>query len=227
MANRFPGGGGGIPNANQVAGYALKADISHYFESVDQAILLNILRKRIADEDTLWLVQAIFSNHEAKIPGKGIPLGNLTSQFFANVYLDELDQFIKHELKAKYYLRYVDDFVILSRSRHELEQNREAIGQFLSDKLRLALHPQKTGIIPLGAGTPLLGFRVFYRFRLLKKSNQVRIRKRLAILKGMLADGEIGPKRVLLSFAGWEGYAKMADAYKLRMALRKEMECLK
>lgn len=189
-------------------------------------MLLSVIRRRISDEDALWLIRIIFSNHEAKIAGKGIPLGNLTSQFFANVYLDELDQFVKHELNAKYYLRYVDDFVILSKSRKELERSREAIGEFLSNRLKLALHPQKTRIIPLCAGIPLLGFRAFFHFRLLKKSNRLRIKKRLAILRRMLADREIGRKRVLLSFAGWEGYAKMADAYRLRMALRKEMESM-
>ena len=206
-----------------VVGFALKADISRYFESVDQAILLSIIRKRIIDEDTLWLIQSILSNHKTRIPGIGMPLGNLTSQFFANVYLDELDQFVKHELKVKYYIRYVDDFVILSRSRKELEQNRAAIGEFLSDMLRLNLHPQKTRLVPLSCGLTLLGFRVFYHFKLLKKSNQARIWKRLAKLMEMMRKGEISKKQIRCSFAGWEGYAKMVDAYKLRMTLGEEI----
>ena len=210
-----------------MVGYALKADISRYFESVDQAILLSIICKRITDEDTLWLIQIILSNHKTKNPGIGMPLGNLTSQFFANVYLDELDQFVKHELKVKYYIRYVDDFVILSRSRQELELNRAAIGEYLSERLKLNLHPQKTRVVPLSCGLTLLGFRVFYHFKLLKKSNQTRIRKRFSKYGEMMRRGEISKKQIWLSFAGWEGYAKMVDAYQLRMALRKEIGRMK
>jgi hypothetical protein len=187
-------------------------------------MLLSIIRKRISDEDVLWLVGIILSNHKIKIPGVGMPLGNLTSQFFANVYLDELDQFVKHELKVRYYIRYVDDFVVLSRSRKELEQNQKAIGVFLSERLKLNFHPQKTKIVPLSCGLTLLGFRVFYHFRLLKKSNQARIWKRIAKYGEMMGRGEMSKKQIRLCFAGWEGYAKMVDAYKLRTALRGEIE---
>ncbi len=103
--------GGGA--SDFVVGYALKADVKHYFDSVDHEVLLSILSRRIRDENVLWLAGVILANHKTQAAGKGMPLGNLTSQFFANVYLNELDCFVKHELKARYYLRYVDDFVIL------------------------------------------------------------------------------------------------------------------
>ena len=102
-------------------GYCLKADIRHYFQEVDHEILLNIIKRRIKDEKMTWLIGIILENNVPDNPkGKGMPLGNLTSQFFANVYLNELDYFVKHELKAKYYIRYVDDFVILHSSREKL-----------------------------------------------------------------------------------------------------------
>ncbi len=104
-------------NENQVKGHCLKADIKHYFQEVDRDILLNILKRKIKCEDTLNLIKLILSNFDGK---KGMPLGNLTSQFFANVYLNELDQFVKHKLKAKYYLRYVDDFILLNSSKEQL-----------------------------------------------------------------------------------------------------------
>ncbi|MFH0926948.1 MAG: RNA-directed DNA polymerase [Candidatus Micrarchaeota archaeon] len=206
-----------------MAGYALKADILHYFEMIDHEVLLSILRKKISGEDTIWIIKTILSNHKAKAGKKGMPLGNLTSQFFANLYLGELDTFVKRELRAKYYLRYVDDFILLSKCHKELDSNQKAIHEFLSGRLKLALHPQKTGIIPISSGITLLGFRVFSHFRLLKKSNQRRIKKRVELLTEKFAKGKISKESMLLSLSGWEGYAKMANTFKLRKKLRSQL----
>lgn len=97
-----------------------------------------------------------------------MPLGNLTSQFFANVYLNKLDKFIKHDLRAKEYIRYVDDFIILSTSKHVLEQYKKEINRFLKIKLNLGLHPDKSKILDLKTGINLLGFKVFFYHKLLK-----------------------------------------------------------
>ena len=94
-------------------GYVFKADIKHYFDTVDHDILLKIIERKIKDEKVIWLVKQILKNFIVNEENKGMPLGNLTSQFFANVYLNELDYFIKHKLKSKYYIRYVDDFIII------------------------------------------------------------------------------------------------------------------
>jgi len=109
-------------NNNQIKGYCFKADIKHYFQEVNHNILLDIIKRKITDERVLWLIKRILDNNNSSNLGqiKGMPLGNLTSQFFANVYLNELDYFVKHKLKAKYYIRYVDDFVILHSSREQL-----------------------------------------------------------------------------------------------------------
>jgi retron-type reverse transcriptase len=108
-------------NTNQIKGYCFKADIKHYFQEVNHEILLKIIRRKIKDEKVIWLIKQILDNNVQDNPiGKGMPLGNLTSQFFANVYLNELDKFVKHELKAKFYIRYVDDFVLLNSSREKL-----------------------------------------------------------------------------------------------------------
>ena len=125
--------------------YVLKADVKHYFETVDHKTLMLILGKKIKDEKLLGLIQTILDNHNTQV--KGMPLGNLTSQFFANVYLNELDQFVKHKLRAKYYIRYVDDFIILHSSRKILEEYKAKINEFLNVKLRLELHPDKCRII--------------------------------------------------------------------------------
>src|SRR3989338_1286345 len=107
---------------------------------------------------------------EVKLP-KGMPLGNLTSQFFANIYLNELDEFIKHTLQAQYYIRYVDDFVILYHDRKILEEYLSSLALFLQERLSLALHPDKSKILRLEQGINLLGFRIFYHHKLIRKKN--------------------------------------------------------
>ncbi len=209
---------------NRVPGFALKADIRHYFETIDQEVLLSVLQRRIKDDELLWLIKTILSNHKTQEAGKGMPLGNLTSQFFANVYLGELDNFVKHNLKAKYYLRYVDDFIILERNRKLLEEYKTKISEFLKTELKLELHPQKSSIIPLRRGVTLLGFRAFRHFRLLKKSNQKRIEKRLQKFRIKFARCEISREHILLSMAGWEGYAKMGNTYRMRQNIRKKVQ---
>ncbi len=202
-------------NSNQIKGYCFKADIKHYFQEVDHTILFRILSRKIGDEKILEIIQRILNNFDSETLGKGMPLGNLTSQFFANVYLNELDYFVKHNLKAKYYLRYVDDFVILHNSREQLENWKEEINNFLIKNLKLELHPQKTKIISLSRGIDFVGFRNFYHFRLLRKSN---VRSIKIKIKNLLS-GEFSNEKLLESFQGWCAYAKWANSYNLRNRL--------
>src|SRR4030042_5209631 len=124
--------------------WVLKLDIKRFFAGVDHDILIELIAKRIKDKDITWLISEIitsFSTYYDQI--SGIPLGNLTSQIFANIYLNKLDQFIKHNLKVKYYLRYADDFIFLDSDRERLKYNLITAGNFLRDHLRLQLHPKK------------------------------------------------------------------------------------
>ncbi|MEK6882995.1 MAG: RNA-directed DNA polymerase [Nanoarchaeota archaeon] len=148
-----------------------------------------------------------------------MPLGNLTSQFFANVYLSELDYFIKHELKAKYYIRYVDDFVILHNSKEQLKSWKIKIDNFLKDKLKLKLHPDKSKIISLSRGIDFVGFRNFYYFKLLRKRNIKKIIKKVELYK----DEIINHEEILESFQGWQAYAKWANTFKLRKEVIKKI----
>ena len=150
--------------------FVLKADIRHYFETVDHGVLLKLLQDRVNDNRTIFLIKKILNNYMTK-RGKGMPLGNLTSQFFANVYLNELDQFTKHVLKAKYYLRYVDDFIIIHESFDALTSFKQQISHFLAAKLKIDLHPDKSKIIPTARGVDFLGLRIFPHYRLLKMRN--------------------------------------------------------
>ena len=141
-----------------------------------------------------------------------MPLGNLTSQSFANIYLHDLDYFVKHILKARYYIRYVDDFVILHNSKEQLERWKESISGFLKKELMLELHQQKSRIIPLKRGIDFVGFRNFKHYKLLRKRNIRKIKSKIVAYK----TGKISKEKLLDSFQGWNAYAKWADSYKLR-----------
>ena len=188
----------------------------HYFDSIDHEILLNIIKRKIKDDKVIWLVETILKNHKSETKRVGMPLGNLTSQFFANVYLNELDWFVKHKLKVKYYIRYVDDFVILHRDKQTLEAWKIDVDRFLRENLKVKLHPEKSRIIPLKNGITFLGFRIFYHHRLLKKSNVNRIWKRLKVFESRYKNDTMTNTEIKDSINGWLAYAKFANTYKLR-----------
>jgi RNA-directed DNA polymerase len=144
-----------------------------------------------------------------------MPLGNLTSQFFANIYLNELDQFIKHKIKAKYYIRYVDDFVILHKDKRMLEKWKTEIETFLSENLSLELHPSKSKIVSLSGGVDFVGFRNFYHFKLLRKRN---LRNILRKIEGF-EKGKLSKEQLMDVFQGWNSYSKWANTYKLRKGI--------
>ena len=152
--------------------FVLKCDIKKFFASVDHAILKEILAKHIIDHDALWLLGNIIDSFHGARPGIGLPLGNLTSQLFSNIYLNEFDQFVKHVLKIKYYVRYADDFVVLSRDKQELGNLISPFRAFLSEKLRLTLHPDKVFIKTLSSGVDFLGWVHFPDHRVLRTSTK-------------------------------------------------------
>ncbi len=212
-----------VSKNNTVSCYVLKSDIKKYFENIDCEILISIIKKKIADKRVIWLVRKILANSSSQ--SKGMPLGNLTSQFFANVYLNELDQFVKHKLKAKYYLRYVDDFVVLESDRKKLDFYKEQIDEFLKSTLKLQLHKDKSKILKLGDSINFLGFRVFYYHKLLKKSNLRKMMNTLQILGERYNRGEINYGAVYDFIEGWIAYAKNAHTYKFRKKILADFEC--
>ena len=224
---RISGNGKVIKNnfddSNFIYGYCLKADIKHYFEEVNHKILIKIIKKKIEDERVIRLIRRILNNlPKGQIRGgtkKGMPLGNLTSQFFANVYLNDLDYFIKHKLKIRYYIRYVDDFVILHSSKKQLEIWKKEISRFLKQKLNLELHPQKSRIVPLSKGIDFVGFRNFYYFKLLRKRNI----KNMFFKIQQYKNGRIDKEKILESYQSWQAYAKWADSFILRKNFVKQL----
>jgi len=198
--------------------FCLKADIKHYFQEVNHKILLSMMRRKIIDNKVIELIRKILINGQFK-EGVGMPLGNLTSQFFANVYLNELDYFVKHILKAKYYIRYVDDFAILHKSKEQLEIWKFEIDNFLKDRLKLELHKDKSKIISLSKGIDFVGFRCFWYFKLLRKRNI----KKMIIKIEAYKKGELSKEKLVESLNGWLAYAKWVNSYKLRESILKEI----
>jgi RNA-directed DNA polymerase len=148
--------------------WVLKCDIRKFFASVDQKILMETVARHIHDSDTVWLINQIIRSFNSSTSDKGLPLGNLTSQLLVNVYMNEFDQFVKHKIKAEYYIRYADDFVVLSRDKRRLESLIPRIADFLGKKLALSLHPDKVYIKSFASGVDFLGWIHFADHRTLR-----------------------------------------------------------
>lgn len=164
--------------------WVLKCDIRKFFANIDHAVLFEILTKHIPDKDILWLLEEVVSSFQSwssddQLSYKGLPLGNLTNQLLVNSYMNEFDQYVKHQLKAKYYIRYADDFVILSHGKLYLEKILRYIVVFLRDQLKLELHPNKVSIKTFSSGIDFLGWVHFPDHRILRTSTKRRMIKRL------------------------------------------------
>lgn len=158
--------------------YALKCDVKKFFASINQTVLLKLISDKIADPDSVWLIRVIIKSYETA-PDIGLPLGNVTSQLFANIYLNKLDQFVKHKLRQKYYLRYCDDFIILDRSREKLLNIIPKVEAFLVKRLHLALHPDKITIRKINQGVDFLGYVVLSHYRVLRTRTKRRILRKI------------------------------------------------
>ena len=188
-----------VTKNNKVTAYALKCDIRKFFDSIDHLVLTEILYRKVEDIKTRELLQTIIKSFE-KENNKGLPLGNVTSQLFANIYMNELDQYAKHTLKCKYYFRYADDFVILHPNKEYLQKVLEEIRLFLKEKPFLGLHPQKVSIKKVSQGVDFLGYIVLPHHKRLRTKTKKRIVKKL--LKNNSS------KESLTSYSGVTGYAR-------------------
>lgn len=159
--------------------WILKGDIRKFFASIDHKVLLSILETYIKDKEVTDLLREIIESHSSFGVGVGLPLGNLTSQLFVNVYLNELDQYIKHRLRVKYYIRYADDFVILSQNGEHLERICLGIGSFLAENLKLKLNLDKTSVKTLASGVDFLGYVVLPHHTVLRTKTKKRMFQRV------------------------------------------------
>ena len=182
-----------------------KSDISKYFDSVNCSFLLKIIKRKIKDKKVLKLIRKIIKSNE-----KGIPIGNLTSQLFANIYLNEMDQFVKRKLKTKYYFRYMDDFLILDKDKKYLGLIKNKIELFLEQYLDLKFKKKATSIFPISNGIEFLGYRIFTKYMLLKKKTVLKLFKKI----------RMQPFEKALN--AWKAYAKKATANALFKSIFKK-----
>ncbi|NLF03011.1 MAG: RNA-dependent DNA polymerase [Anaerolineales bacterium] len=217
--------------------YVLHGDIVKYFPSVDHEVLRGLIARRVADERTMGLVGRIIASGAgiqrdeaapALLPGddlfallrpRGLPIGNLTSQFWANVYLHELDLYAKHELRCRPYLRYMDDFLLFSDDKAELHAWSDDINRFLATRLRLTLHPRKTVVAPTHVGLDFCGFRLYPDRRRLRRSSVRRFVRRLRRQRESYRRGVLPLAKMHESVRCWVAHAAHGDTWRLRCRL--------
>ncbi len=214
-------------------------DISKYFYRVDHDIALSIVKRKIKDKDVLWLLAKIIKSDDVAFglpqgiePGdcakhdrlydKGMPIGNLTSQLIANIYLNELDQFSKHNLKVNHYIRYMDDFIILHQDKQYLHRLKIEIEDFLNNNIGLHLN-SKTCIRPVSVGIEFVGFRIWSTHLRLKKKTSIKMKRRFKYLKKSYARNEIEFSKVNSSVQSYLGILKHCDGYLLKKSILKNL----
>ena len=215
--------------------YYLKLDISKYFYRVDHAVLLEILSRRIKDEKLMKLLDRIINCEETNfglppevspsecptaewLSNVGMPIGNLTSQLFANIYLNELDQYCKHVLRLHYYIRYMDDIIILGNDKKELLAIKEDIENFLNDVLHLSLN-KKTAIRPVSVGLEFVGYRLWATHKKLKKSSARRIIRSFKKVCEKTRTGEMSREQFGRVTASYKGVLDHCNSHGLKTRL--------
>ena len=212
-----------------------------FFLRLTMRILKREFQRRIRDKEILWLCEQILKSGENVLSGeyemawfpndnlfaadrkRGLPIGNLTSQFWANVYLNDFDHFVKRELKCPAYVRYVDDFLLFSNEKEVLKDWRKRIIEKL-ETLRLRLHEEKAQIYPTEAGIPFLGFRVYPEFRWVKQRKVIQFRRKLKRLLEEYRNDNLPFSKLDASIRGWINYVRYADTWGLRRSVLGEFQ---
>lgn len=191
--------------------YILKCDIQKYFYNIDRKILLSILERYISDQKLLdFSKQLIFDSDEVV----GIPIGNYTSQFFANIYLNELDHYVKEKLEVKYYIRYMDDFILLLPSKEETVIVMNKIVNFIEGRLRLVLN-KKSSYFPNDMGVDFCGYRIFETHILVRKRSKKKIKKLVKSTNNKVKQGNYDLKKIQMRWNSWKAHAGHSNSYRL------------
>lgn len=216
--------------------YVLKCDIETFFPAIDHETLRNILFSHIACPDTRWLINQIIDsgagvlNDQYRLryfPGddlfsvtrpRGLPIGNQTSQFWANLYLNQLDHFIKRNIQCPAYCRYVDDFLLFHDDKKVLHAWKTAVEDFLIS-LRLTIHPEKSVVFPVKAGIPFLGFQLFPTHRRLLKRNVKNFLRRFRFQRRAIRRGDLTFTDIKPSLTSWNAHANHGNTWKMRSQL--------
>uniref|UniRef100_A0A6M3KU29 Putative reverse transcriptase n=1 Tax=viral metagenome TaxID=1070528 RepID=A0A6M3KU29_9ZZZZ len=189
--------------------------MSKFYPSIDHDIMYEIIKRKIKCKDTLWLLRDIIYSYGG---GKNVPIGNYTSQWFGNLYLNELDQWLKHEWKIKHYIRYCDDFVLFHNDKQLLQKMKNEIEAFIAERLQLSF--SRWSIFPVTQGVDFLGYRHFPDYILLRKSTTKRVQRRLQRMPQLFRDGKISREQVRSSIASTKGWLQWANAHHLSVSLR-------
>ena len=213
--------------------YVLQCDIEQFFPSIDHIILKRKISKVVKDERTLWLINLLIDSGVEIFPkekppkyflndnlfsifrSRGLPIGNLTSQFWGNLYLNDFDHFVKRELKCKAYVRYVDDFLLFGDSKKELWIWKKAIINKLAEE-RLSLHINQAQVFPVTTGIPFLGFRIFPEYRRVKRRKVIHFRRKYKNLLKEYSTGQLSFDRLDAVVQGWINHVRYGDTWKLR-----------
>lgn len=191
--------------------YILKCDIKKYFYNIDRNILYSIMHRHIGDKKLLSFTKMLITD---STDTKGIPIGNYTSQYFANIYLNELDHYVKEQLQIKYYVRYMDDFIILVKTKEEARQIKLEIMKYLESHLKLELN-RKSKYYPNNMGVDFCGYRIFETHRILRKRSKKKIR---TLLSKATKDNQLGilnQEKLLMQYNSWLAHAMHANSYNL------------
>lgn len=195
--------------------YCLKCDISKFFPSMKHDIIFNIIKRKIKCKDTLGLIKVIIYGLGG---GRNVPIGNYTSQWFGNIYLNELDQRVKHVYKVKHYIRYCDDFLFFHDDKNELRKIAKDVKTFLDE--RLGLKMSKCNLFPVSQGVDFLGYRHFPRYVLLRKSTATRVKRRLKVLPRLFAVGRITFETLRSCIASYTGWMRWANCHNFGLKLQ-------
>ena len=191
--------------------YILKCDIKQFFDNIDKDILFHIMKKYISDKEVFWLTSLFVYDGESK----GLAIGNYTSQYFANIYLNELDYYVKYDLKIKYYIRYMDDFVILLDNKEECKFIKNKIEIFLKDELNLELN-NRSIYFPNRLGIDFCGYRIFNNYRLIRKRIKRKINTCINKWMKLVILGCLDIKKMEQSINSYYGYLNHCNSYRYR-----------
>jgi len=200
--------------------YVLKMDIKKFFYSIDHEVLLEIMGEHINDKKLLRFTKLLIDYDNETV---GIPIGNYTSQFFANIYLDKLDKFVKQKLRIKFYVRYMDDFILLVKNKEEASELYLIIKKFLNEVLKLTLN-SKSRYYPNEFGADFCGYRIWSTHRLIRKGSKNKIKKNVSKWNDLYDNGKLSRKDFILSFNSWIGHVKHANSYTLQNRIKNSIK---
>ena len=199
--------------------HIIKLDIRKYFHTIDRTVLKRILRKKLKCRRTLWLLDTIIDSSPGEL---GLPLGNVTSHILANIYLNELDQWVKRRLRAKYYVRYMDDACLVVPDKAAASLVMEAIKEYLRRHLQLEANPDKTKLFPLAQGVNMVGYKIWPTHMLLRNDSKKRIKRKLKAMPGLYREGKMTKEKAEQMVNSWLGHAQHANSYSfIQKILRK------